>query len=307
MSDNAEEEAFTALHGIFPLGGPGAYLLEGKSGAGKNFLLEYFVAKSKLPFDNVWSLSTTEEETGSLDFIEKLFDTTRWAKTKSLNDLMHLVTVRKQSLARLKEELGIEERDAYVEKFPILCIVDDIGGTTNTRNSEKNPWYTLFTTVRHLGIYLVVLIQYHKQVGPAFITNSKALVTFDYSDDALTHFSKSAGMSATNEDKKTLQKFLKTRYNFLIWWKSWKSTNTLPDYPWLCDKITPSSATFTVNRNTYPTRPLIDRNELLKKVYQNTISKNDPVPVKKEKQHASCDESSYDDDDIVFTDCEDDE
>lgn len=251
--EHEEEESIVAETGIFPLGGPGAYLIEGKSGSGKNVLLEYFLSKCPLPFDNVVSLSTTQEETGSLDFIERLYDTNRWGIAKSVDDLMHVIKVRKECLAKYKKALGTEARDSFVYDHPILMIVDDIGGTTNTRQSEKNPWYTLFTTVRHLGIYLVVLVQYHKQIGPAFMGNTRALVTFDYADDAIKHFASCSGVSLSSGDKQHVQKFLKQRHNFLIWWKNWTAKSNLPDLPWLCEKINTNQGSSTINYREYYT------------------------------------------------------
>lgn len=245
------EERWTAERGVFCMGGPGAYIVEGKSGAGKNYLLEHYLMKSRLPFDNVWTLSTTEEESGDLDFIERLYDTERWAKPKNIDEIMYLVGVRKEMLAKLKNEFGKQEKEDYILRFPILLIVDDIGGTTNTRSSENNPWYTLFTTARHHGIYVIVLVQYHKQIGPAFIGNTRALITFDYADDALKHFAATAGMSITTNDKKQLQSFLKNRFNFLIWWKNWVSESAIPDFPWRCVKVS-FKGPVIINDEEYP-------------------------------------------------------
>jgi len=246
-----EEERALAARGVFFVGGPGAYIFEGKSGSGKNVLLENMLSKSLIPFENVVTLSTTQEETGSLDFIARFYDPSYWGVAKDINELMHVIDVRKDSLAKIKHKLGMEEKDAYIQRHPMLVIVDDIGGTTSTRNSEKNPWYTLFTTVRHLGIYLVVLIQYHKQIGPAFMGNTRALITFDHADDAIKHFANCSGVSLTTNDKKNLQAFLKIRHNFLIWWKTWSSENSLPDIPWLCGKITPGTNACTINNTHY--------------------------------------------------------
>lgn len=256
MTDWREEEEFTALRGVFAMGGPGAYIFEGKSGSGKNFLLERMLAKSPIKFKNVVSLSTTQEDSGSLDFIERLYDGERWAIAKSLEDLMHVVKVRTDCLEKIKKSLGTREKDAFLEENPMLMIVDDIGGTTNTKNAEKNPWYTLFTTVRHRGIFLVVLVQYHKQIGPAFLGNTRALLTFDYTEQALKWFASCSGMNITNQDKLTLQKFLKTRFNFLIWWKNWMSEAPLPDTPWLCEKLCPEiHSACVINGSSYQQFP----------------------------------------------------
>lgn len=246
-----EEEAAVAEKGVFFVGGPGAYVIEGKSGAGKNVLLEHFMTRSTIPFENIVTLSTTQEETGSLDFIEQYYDVNRWAIAKKIDEIMYLIDVRKKCLAKIKKELGKEASEAYALNHPMVFIADDIGGTTNLRTSDKNPWYTLFTTVRHLGIYLVMLVQYHKQLGPSFIANARALMTFDYADDAIKTFASCAGVSLTKQDKEYLQKFLKSRFNFLIWWKNWSSTSDIPDLPWTCGKIDLTTRSFTINERQY--------------------------------------------------------
>jgi len=247
------EELYLATNGVFDLGGPGAYLFEGRSGSGKNFLLKQMLLKTKTPFKNVISLSTTQADTGSLDFIEQIYDGNRWGIARNIGDLMYVEKTRARSLEKIKASLGLEERDQFVRQNPMLMIVDDIGGTTNTKNSENNPWYTLFTTCRHRGIYLVLLVQHAKQLGPAFLGNTRAIVTFDSAEQSLKHFESISGMTLTKADRHSLQVFLKTRYNFLIWWKSWAASSALPCFPWLCGKVTPNDPVVTINGSEYNT------------------------------------------------------
>lgn len=248
-----EIEALVGKVGVFPIGGPGTYIFEGKTGSGKNFLLNFFLCKAKghLNFSNVISLSSTQAEAGSLDFLAKLYDPEYWAQTKTQKELMGLIETRKRHCAKIKESQGKEEVEKFVLRNPLLVIVDDMGGKTNTTTSLNNEWYNTFTTVRHLGIYLVMLIQYHKQIGPAYVDNTRALITFASNATALKHFSECCGMTLNKHDTATVQGFLRTRFNFLLWWRNWLREDNLPDLPWLIKKIDPEKPIININGLTY--------------------------------------------------------
>lgn len=242
--------------GVFPLGGPGTYVIEGKSGSGKNHLLGYLLhlAKNHIYPSNIVTYSGTSEETDSFDVLEQLYPdrVERWTKAANIEEIVFLIEYRKTLIGKMKQNQTREEVSQWLQDNPMLVIADDIGGVTATSNSNKNPWFHLVTTVRHWGIYAIILVQYQKQLGPAFTGNTRAVISFDRSEAALKHFAACTGMNLQKNDITGLQVFLREPHTFLVWWQSWVAEErfsikqSMPDYPWLVHPVDARANTLNI-------------------------------------------------------------
>lgn len=225
----------TQLHGPLVVGGPGTYMIEGSTGSGKSMLLRQILLLTApvLRFTNIISYSNTQDSTSSLDFIPEIFPerVSRWAKAKDVEEVLWVLEHRKKTMKALKR--AGEDQDSWAMENPILILVDDIGGITNTTNFIKSPWYQVFTTVRHRHAYLIFLAQFSKQFGPAFINNTRCIMSFDSSSETLKKFAKQKGLELQKQEIAGLQDELRVQYTYLLWWNSWLMREAKPRYPWV--------------------------------------------------------------------------
>lgn len=227
--------------GILVLGGPGAYVIEGRSNSGKNFLLDHMITHAKhsgLEFSNIVTFSGSQEENDSLNFIETLYNSDIWAIAKSLAEVEFVVMTRKKHLASLRAEKGgDEDAKRFKADNPMLLILDDFGGLVNMTTNVKSQWYQYITTVRNMGIYLVMLIQYPKQIGPAFWNQCKAVISFDRSETGLRHYAKAAGITLSKQVLAKILSWMKKKHRYLVWFRDWNIDEPLPDQPWVGYKL----------------------------------------------------------------------
>lgn len=222
--------------GFLKTGGPGTYVIEGRSNSGKNYLLDHMVTQAYhkgLTFSNVITYSGSQEENDSLNFIEKLYDSDTWAITKSLDEILYAIQMRKKHIGEMRKKIGEKDASRFKRSNPLLIVLDDFGGTVNMTTNTKNPWYNVVTTVRNLGIYLIMLIQYPKQIGPSFWNNCKLVCSFDRSEKGLKHYCSTTGMGMDKYLLKEVLDWLRDKHKYLLWWNDWTPKETLPRLPWV--------------------------------------------------------------------------
>lgn len=224
----------TCTEGPLVVGGPGTYLIEGATGSGKSRLLCKIlsISASKFKLSNIVTYSGTSESTSSLDFVADIFPylVGRWAKALNVDEVAWILKHRSKFMESMKEK-GMDQ-DEWVKDNPMLIIVDDVGGITNSSSFIKSPWYHIVTTARHLNVYMIFLAQYASQLGPAMINNCRCIMSFDSSDKALKKFSE-CGFNLSRTEISSLQDELRKPYHYLAWWQSWQLNQPRPRYPWI--------------------------------------------------------------------------
>lgn len=242
MSEEEDPIEAVSAGGVLLIGGPGPYVIEGKTNSGKSFLLDHIVTHAKhrgLVFSNVITYSGSQAENDSLNFIETLYDPMQWTITKKLEEIRYLITVRKDHIAMMRKlPDGENEAKRFKRENPLLIILDDFGGMMNLTTNVKNPWYTIVTTLRNMGIYMIMLIQYPKQIGPSFWNQCRAILSFDRTTDGLKYYSRTSGMPLAKDAIDKILLWLKTRHRYLVWFMDWTLINELPSTPWLADPVT---------------------------------------------------------------------
>lgn len=231
-------------HGIITCGGAGTYVFLGPSDSGKNVCFKHALKQAfarGLVFDSVISYSSTQEFNDSLDVIEEVSDTERWARCKSKDEILLVFEHRKQHFKSmsimLDPELGRpktkEEIKEWAMDHPIAIVLDDFGGEINMSRNTDNPWYSLVTMARHIGVYFFMMIQFKTAIGPAFWTNLRCIVSFDRSEEILKKIATCGGFNKYKDYTKQVSKWLATPYAFTLWWCSWRLQSERPQLPWL--------------------------------------------------------------------------
>lgn len=230
-----------SIDGVLKCGGPGCYVFEGRSNSGKNYLLEHQVRHARrqgLAFSNIISFSGSQEENDSLNFIETLYSPEAWTIALSLDEVLYCISKRKEHVGELKAKLGALAAKKFKKDNPLLVILDDIGGLASLTQTQNNPWFQVVTTMRNLGIYMVFLIQYPKQIGPGFWNNCRALCSFDRSDSGLKYYCSTSGMSMDIALRKEVLEWLREKHRFLMWWNDWiLEGQKLPSLPWAVNAL----------------------------------------------------------------------
>lgn len=227
--------------GLFFGGGVGTYVFLGKTNAGKNYMLDHSIKmgmqKANLKWDNIVVFSTTAGVSGNYEWLRGLVDKGKFVIVEDEEELHSIVEHRRSTVKRIRGAKGIPSRtkDEYIRKTSILVIVDDFAGITNTSTSTGNRIFNLVSTSRHLGIWLCLLTQYSKTIGPAWWQNCRAVVSFDSSIRTFQGLSENVG-DEVKELPKTVQRSIQRwpsekRYGFTIWWNFWFGYDK-PRIPW---------------------------------------------------------------------------
>ena len=235
--------------GIFVCGGPGTYIFLGPTDSGKNVCFRHTLIQAYnngLVFSGVISYSTTSGFSDSLDVIEEVSDTDRWAKAKTPDELLAVFNHRVEHFNAMglmvDPELGRPRTKSEIKQWgqdhPLLFILDDFGGKVNMSRNTDNPWYTLITTARHLGIYFVMIIQYNKAIGPSFWNNPRAVISFDRNVKVMKMIAEGGGFGKyCNKVSSQLVKWSSKQYAFTLWWISWKLPSERPMLPWMVHPV----------------------------------------------------------------------
>lgn len=173
---------FGSVQNILQYCGCGTYLLCGPTNSGKTFCIRALVSLAQclskqyelkpIRFTSLILCSSTDEISG--DFA--------WAKPylRKINQsdkiLKDFMVIRKTEIANGSKRLGIEPSE-YSTRFPMILIIDDFVGSLSG-STANSPIATLASKARHLGLYVFLLVQSIKQVGPGVRKNARAIIGF---------------------------------------------------------------------------------------------------------------------------------
>lgn len=252
MGKLSKDECVEAVRdqGIVVSGGPGTYVLLGGSDTGKNFLLEHQLEQAYregLRPSNIVSLSTTSGYNNSLKFLEGLAPQEHYTALKDQKELLFIHKHREQTVTQVKN--SDPKWEEWVQRNPLWIILDDFGGTLDMSRSQNNPFYTMITSLRHLGAYMFLLIQYKKAVGPSFFGNLRAICSFDVNADSMKHMADGGGF--TKYKKEECVKWMKKPHYFTLWWITWQLDAPKPQAPWFVKKVKPNEP-LRINRKFPP-------------------------------------------------------
>lgn len=173
------KDHYGSVYNLFGMGGPGTYILLGPTEAGKSFFLKqlYFYAisplcedKYRLDFNPVIVLSTTSKINAEYNFSQRII------KLKPSNEAIDKILAERKK--EMKENcIDKKLREKWAEDHPMMIALDDTYGAVNY-SVPNNSVAKLATKARHYGIWLVVNVQYIKQVGPIFHDNARMWITF---------------------------------------------------------------------------------------------------------------------------------
>jgi hypothetical protein len=223
--------------GVLAAGGPGTYLLLGGSDTGKNFLLQHMLEQAHDEADikpsNIIAFSTTAEYNDSLDFLKGLAPKHHYAVAQNQDELLFVHKRRAESVASIRK---VDDKwKQWIKKNPMWIIIDDFGGCLNLSTSQNNPFYSLVTSIRHLGIYMFLLVQYKKAVGPSFYGNLRLICSFDVNAESMKHMAQGGGFNKFSQ--KDCVKWMKKPHYFTMWWITWQLDSPKPQSPWYAKKI----------------------------------------------------------------------
>jgi len=173
---------FGSVQNVLQYCGEGTYLLAGPTNAGKTFSIESMVQLAQLfaasyelkpiKFTSLIIFSSTDEIT----------DDFKWAKghTRKIpqtdKKILEFLEIRKKELIKGAAKWNITAKD-YAKRYPMLICIDDFVGMLNGTGANS-PLATLASKARHLGLYVFLLTQSIKQVGPGVRKNARAIIGF---------------------------------------------------------------------------------------------------------------------------------
>lgn len=227
MSANGNNKALNQVcrEGLMSAGGPGTYVFLGPTGCGKNFLLEHqlralFAAKQH-SITNALYFSSTGQFNESYDFLKNVLPPTKVKLIKKYSHLLKMLEDRTQRITQAAETLPTKWK-AWREQTQKLVIMDDFAGSINL-SSPTNPLLTKISTMRHLGVWLILLIQYKACIGPGMYINSKLVFTFDTSRKSFETLRDASGCNVDAEKNAIMDWPTKQEHNFVIWFFTWEN------------------------------------------------------------------------------------
>jgi hypothetical protein len=173
---------FGSVQNVLQYCGVGTYLLAGPTNAGKTFSIESMVQLAQLfsssyelkpvKFTSLIIFSSTDEITD--DFKWAHGHTRKIAQTDK--KILEFLEIRKNELVKGAAKWNITPKD-YAKRYPMLICIDDFVGMLNGTGANS-PLATLASKARHLGLYVFLLTQSIKQVGPGVRKNARAIIGF---------------------------------------------------------------------------------------------------------------------------------
>jgi len=173
---------FGSAQNVLQYCGVGTYLLAGPTNTGKTFSIESMVhlaqlfsesyALQPIKFTSIIIFSSTDE----------ISDDFKWAKghirkvSQTDKKILEFIEIRKKELIKGADKWRITPKE-YARAFPMLLVIDDFVGEINGTGANS-PLATLASKARHLGLYVFLLTQSIKQVGPGVRKNARAIIGF---------------------------------------------------------------------------------------------------------------------------------
>lgn len=243
MEETGQEDHDVLSKGLFYGGGIGTYLFLGKTNSGKNHFLKHAICQSFLKvanrkWDQVIVYSKTAALTDDWEFLSQLYDSDSIVITSSEDDIKAFFEHRKKYIEHLKAIPGISQSELrqYIYSTSILLILDDYAGVTNTSSSANNFLFHMVTMSRHLGIWMCMLCQYSKSIGPGFYQNCRAVISFDANaksyDTLSEHINDQAKYLPQQIKKQIISWPSQRKYACTVWWNAWSGMNQ-PTLPWM--------------------------------------------------------------------------
>lgn len=173
---------FGSIQNILQYCGVGTYLLAGPTNAGKTFCIESMVQLAQL-FAEEYELDpivfTSMIIFSSTDEISNDFE---WAKghikkvPQQDKKLLQFMDIRKNEIVKGAQQHNCTVKE-YIKRFPMLVVIDDFVGALNGTGANS-PLAVLASKARHLGLYVMLLVQSIKQIGPGVRKNARAIIGF---------------------------------------------------------------------------------------------------------------------------------
>lgn len=171
---------------VIGIGGCGTYVVLGPSESGKTFLVEQLLAHAtcgtikkeyRIKFYDYILISNSAENSKDFKGIP-LGDCDLVIRKPTEQNFKEIIQLREQEIVEGAEAAGLarEETEKWAMARPIVLIVDDSYGALNM-TTPGNQVAKLATQARHLGIYMILILQYIKQAGPLIKDNARAIIT----------------------------------------------------------------------------------------------------------------------------------
>lgn len=173
---------FGSAQNVLQYCGQGTYLLAGPTNTGKTFCIESMVHLAQLYSDSYALKPIKYTSVIIFSSTEDITDDFKWAKghirkiAQTDRKILEFIDIRKKELIRGAAKWKITPKE-YAQAFPMLLVVDDFVGEINGTGANS-PLATLASKARHLGLYVFLLTQSIKQVGPGVRKNARAIIGF---------------------------------------------------------------------------------------------------------------------------------
>lgn len=179
---NIIKTLFGSIQNLFQYCGVGTYLLAGPTNAGKTFCIESMVQLAQI-YSTTYELPPLEF-TSLIIFssTDELSNDFKWASghirkiPQSDKKIIEFLEIRKNEIIKGAKKFGISNNE-YKEKYPMLIVIDDFVGALNGTGANS-PLAMLASKARHYGLFVVLLVQSIKQVGPGVRKNARAIIGF---------------------------------------------------------------------------------------------------------------------------------
>ncbi len=173
---------FGSVQNVLQYGGPGTYLIAGPTNAGKTLCIEAMVQLAQiysidyelkpLCFTSLILFSSTDEISNDWAWAR---DHTRKV-VQSDSNITKFLEIRKKEIIAGAKKLGCTINE-YKEMYPMIIVVDDFVGVLNGTGANS-PLAMLASKARHYGLYVMLLVQSVKQIGPGVRKNARCIIGF---------------------------------------------------------------------------------------------------------------------------------
>jgi hypothetical protein len=173
---------FGSVQNVLQYCGVGTYLLAGPTNAGKTFSIESMVQLAQL-FSDDYQLDPIEfTSTIIFSSTDEISNDFQWAEghikkvAQQDKKLLEFLEIRKKEIMKGAKLHNCAVKE-YIKRFPMLVVIDDFVGALNGTGANS-PLAVLASKARHLGLYVMLLVQSIKQIGPGVRKNARAIIGF---------------------------------------------------------------------------------------------------------------------------------
>lgn len=217
---------FGSSQNVYQYCGPGTYYIVGPTNTGKTFCIRSMLCLAQI-FSSQYELNDLRFTClVLLSSTNDVSDDFSWAGSnlvcakQSEQSLARVISLRQKEMEKYSKIAGMTQKE-WAASHPMMVVVDDFAGSLQA-HSDRSSLVQLVLVARHYGIYLNVLAQTLKLVGPSIRKNVRAIIGFALERSAIEEILKEFYCERNNDREiAKLHRHMELRHHPAIFALNW--------------------------------------------------------------------------------------